>query len=155
MQWRRKIEKRIVGSGQPIEYWWGVGSFTVWTWSKALGVDRVTEGTSALFSRWAPETIQREEANRRREPTLKSPERAAKIAAAKRGKPMQRHVIQALIKANKGRKLSADQRRKMSEAHNRNGPPAALFADDGVLPATQARDLSLPIAVMRRLPPLS
>jgi hypothetical protein len=108
-------------SAQAIEYWWGVGSFTVWKWRKALGVDRLTEGTSALLSRWAPETIQSAEANRRREPTLKSSERRAKIAAARRGKPRPRHVIEALIKANRGRKLSADRRRKMSEAHKRRG----------------------------------
>lgn len=47
------------------EYWWGAHSDTVWRWRKALGVDRVTDGTSALLSRWAPETVQSAEANRR------------------------------------------------------------------------------------------
>ncbi len=51
-------------SAKAVAYWWGVGKFTVWKWRKALGVDRLTDGTSALFSRWAPETLQIVEANR-------------------------------------------------------------------------------------------
>jgi hypothetical protein len=47
------------------------------------------------------------------------PERAAKISAAKVGKPQPPHVIEALRKANKGRKLSAAHRRKLREAHRR------------------------------------
>jgi hypothetical protein len=108
-------------SAKAIEYWWGVGQFTVWKWRKALGVDRMTEGTSALMSRWAPETIQSEEAAKNLAGVQNSPERAAKIAATLRGKPRPKHVIKALIKANKGRKLSAKHRRKMSDAHKRNG----------------------------------
>jgi hypothetical protein len=136
-------------SAQAVEYWWGVGSDTVWKWRKALGVDRVTEGTTALLSRWAPETIQSAEANRRREPTLKSPERAAKIAAKLRGKPRPKHVIKALIKANKGRKLSGNHRRKMSEAHKRRGtiPPAMAgphwtSEEDALLGTMKDRDVA-------------
>jgi hypothetical protein len=44
-------------SSLAIEYWWGVGSDTVGRRRKALGVDRVTDGASALLSRWAPETF--------------------------------------------------------------------------------------------------
>ena len=101
--------------------------FTVWTWRKALGVGRKTEGTSALHSRWSPDTVQSEKANKEREPTLKSPERAAKIAAAKRGKPRPQYVIEARREATIGRKASKKARKKMSAAHKRRGtrPPAA------------------------------
>jgi len=53
--------------------------------------------------------------------------RRAKIAAARRGKPRPRHVIEAMRKANTGRKLTLEQGRKLSEAQKRRGakPPAA------------------------------
>jgi hypothetical protein len=108
-------------SAEAVEYWWGVGRDTVWKWRKALGVDRQTEGTEDLRRRWSPKTIQSAKSNRRRKPAQKSPERAAKIAASLRGRPRPAHVIEALVKANKGRKLSAEHRRKMSAAHKRNG----------------------------------
>jgi hypothetical protein len=50
---------------------------------------------------------------------LASPERAAKIAAAKRGKPRPRHVIEAMRRGRLGKPHSAETRRKMSEAHRR------------------------------------
>ena len=55
------------------------------------------------------------------------PERAAKIAAAKKGKPRPPHVIEAMRSANIGRKHTVETRRKMSEAHKRRGtmPPKA------------------------------
>jgi hypothetical protein len=51
----------------------------------------------------------------------------AKIAAARRGRPCPRHVVEAMRAANLGRPLSAETRRKMSEAHRRLGtrPPKA------------------------------
>jgi hypothetical protein len=73
-------------SVEAIKFWFGVGNDTVWRWRKALGVG-VTAGTSALLSRWAPETCQSDKANTEREPALRSQKRAEKIAAAKRGKP--------------------------------------------------------------------
>jgi hypothetical protein len=111
-------------------------------------VDRVTDGTSALLSRWAPETIQSDEANRRRDPTLKSPERAAKIAAAKRGKPRPPGVNEALRKVNVGKKASRATRRKMSEAHKRRGtrPPLAgepwTAEEDALLGTMKDRDVA-------------
>ena len=113
-------------SVEAVKCWFGVGGFTVWKRRMALGVDRINEGTSALHSRWSPETVQSDEANARRAPTLHSPERAAKIAAANRGKSRPAHVIEAVRWANLGRKASAATRQKMSEAHRRRGtqPPA-------------------------------
>jgi len=53
--------------------------------------------------------------------------RRAKIAAAKLGKPRPPEVIEALRRANLGKKLSAATRAKMSATHKRLGtwPPAA------------------------------
>ena len=81
-------------SALAVQYWWGISEDTVWRWRQALGVDRVNAGTSALLSRQAPETCQSANANERRMPTLKSPERAAKIAAARTGKLRPPHVIE-------------------------------------------------------------
>jgi hypothetical protein len=39
-------------SAKAVMYWFGVGSDTIWMWRTALGVERVTEGTSELMSRW-------------------------------------------------------------------------------------------------------
>jgi hypothetical protein len=71
----------------------------------------------------------------------RDPERRAKIAAARRGKPRPRHVIEAMRAANLGRPLSEETRRKMSEAHRRRGtrPPKAgrpwTAAEDTLLSA--------------------
>src|SRR6185369_15686988 len=67
----------------------------VWKWRKALSVEGENAGTRKLRSRWAPETVQSPRANRRRMPTLKSKERAAKIAAKLRGRKRPQHVIDA------------------------------------------------------------
>src|SRR5690242_4385913 len=77
------LAKAVRQESEPaVCYWFGVGDFTVWKWRKALGVDRMNEGTFALQSRWAPETVQGDKSNKRRARALKSPERGAKIAAA-------------------------------------------------------------------------
>jgi hypothetical protein len=57
---------------------------------------------------------------------MRSPDRGATIAAAGRGKPRTRSVIESIRKANTGKTASEATRRKMSEAHKRRGtiPPA-------------------------------
>ena len=57
----------------------------------------------------------------------RDPGRRRKIAAAKRGKPRPRHVIEAMRRANRGRKLSAEHLAKLSAAQRKRGtwPPAA------------------------------
>ena len=114
-------------SAVAVAYWFGVGKFTVWHWRKALGVDPSTPGTAALRSRWAPETCQSDDANAKRDPTLHSADRAAKIAASRRGKPRPQHVIEAMRRVNVGKKASKATRKKMSAAHKKRGtrPPAA------------------------------
>ena len=105
-------------------HWWGVGVTTVWKWRKVLGVESINEGTSALLSRWAPETVQSDEAARKLADVQGSPERAAKIAAAKHGKPRSETVKTVLWTANLGRKASSEQRRKISESHKARGTRA-------------------------------
>jgi hypothetical protein len=68
-------------SAQAIRYWFGVGENTVGKWRKALEVKRMTEGSSALMSRWAPETVQSENAHRKRMRTII----AAKRKRARKG----------------------------------------------------------------------
>jgi hypothetical protein len=134
-------------SEQAVAHWWGVGVWQVWRWRRVLGVPRVTDGTSRLYHEHALEpavAAGREKARAlSRDATLDAPRRA-KIAAAKRGKPRPRHVIEALAAANRDRPLSEAHRRKLSEAHRRRGtrPPKAGR------PWTAAED-----EVLRTLPP--
>jgi hypothetical protein len=98
-----------------IAYWWGVSTCTVWRWRAEIGVEQFTEGTRDLYRRWMPDKLD-EEAIRKQRESNRSPEANAKRAAALRGRPMPDHVRQALLKANKGRKVSAETRRRRSEA---------------------------------------
>jgi len=96
---------------------WRVTPQTVTRWRNQLGVEANTAGTREL----------RRDHGKRNFPKVKpklwskthDPERAAKIAAAKRGKPRPPEVIEAMRAANLGRKLSAKHRRKLSEAQKR------------------------------------
>jgi hypothetical protein len=136
-------------SAAAVAYWFGAGMFTVWKWRKALGVDRVNEGTSALFSRNAPDTVQSDKAIDNLVDALKSPERAAKIAASKRGKARPAHVHEALKAANVGRMPSDEARANMSAAQKRRGvrPPAAkgmawMADEDALLGAMPDTDVA-------------
>jgi hypothetical protein len=113
-------------AAQVVAHFWGVGMFTVWKWRKALGVGAVNEGPRHLkrenYADHVGATMRAAAA-----PTLRSPARRAKIAAARRGKPRPRHVVEAVRKAHLGTTLSPETRKKMSEAHKRRGtrPPKA------------------------------
>jgi hypothetical protein len=113
-------------SEQAVVPWWGVGVELVWKWRKALGVERVNDGTMRLKRAYAtkPWFI---EARAEAHAKARDPERCAKIAAAKRGKPRPAHVVQAVIDAHLGTRHSEETRRKMSESHRRRGtwPPKA------------------------------
>jgi len=107
-----------------IRHWWGVGANAVRRWRKALAVPYNNEGTTARRVAHG-----KGKANR---PALaamhakaQDPDRRAKIGASRRGKPRPPEVIEALRKANIGRPLSAEHRRKMSEVHKQRGirPP--------------------------------
>jgi hypothetical protein len=113
-------------SEQAVAHWWGVGLWSVWQWRKALGVGATTEGTSRLrrdhFAEpWADDTRKKALAK------AGDPERRAKIAAAKWGKPRPSHVGEAVAAAHRGTKHTEETRRKMSASHKRRGtrPPKA------------------------------
>jgi hypothetical protein len=133
-------------SAQAVGHWWGVRPLQVSKWRRPLGVGATTEGTSRLRSAYCEEpwfTAGRRKAQAK----AADPERRAKIAAARKGKPRPRHVIEAMAAARRGKPHSEETRRRMSEAHRRRGtwPPAAgrpwtLAEDEAVctLPAREA-----------------
>jgi hypothetical protein len=111
-------------ANQDVARLFGVTGQTVTKWRRALDVPPNNRGTLR----------RRVEAGKRNRRALvamhakaRDPVRRAKIAATKRGKPRPRSVIDALRRANLGRKLSAEQRAKTSAAHKRRGtrPPSA------------------------------
>ena len=113
-------------SAQAVAHWWGVDAQTVWAWRKALGVGATIEGTSKLRGAYAAEPWAAE-ARAKAQAKAGGAGRRAKIAAARRGKPRPRRVIEAMADARRGTHHSEDTRRRMSEAHKRRGtwPPAA------------------------------
>ncbi len=111
-------------SAQAVAYWWGVTPQTVTRWRKALDVGPTTEGTHQLRSDYALEpagTAARAKAHAK----AADPERRAKIAAARRGKPRPAHVGEAVATAHRGKNYRAGTRAKMSAAHRQRGtrPP--------------------------------
>ena len=91
-----------------------------------LGVELSNEGTRRLRVRYAHAPAAKRGLRKAHE-KARDPVRCAKIAAAKRGKPRPRHVIEAMRAGRLGKPQSAETRRKMSESHKRRGtiPPAA------------------------------
>src|SRR5262245_47938132 len=131
--------------------WWGVTPQTVWKWRKALGVGAATEGTSRLrrdhFAEpWAEAA--RAKAHAQSRDAEADAGRRAKIAAAKRGKPRPRHIIEAMAAGRRGKPHTAGARRKMSAAHRRRGtrPPRAsrpwTAAEDGMLRQLPAAEVA-------------
>lgn len=142
-------------------YWWGVTGQTVRQWLKTLGVSLSNAGTHKLRQRIGQlESVR--EGRRKAIARARDPDRRAKIAAARRGKPRPAHVIEALRQSNLGRKPSAEARRKMSESHRRRGtrPPKAgrpwsadedsLFQDLSATEVAQRTGRSLVAVYMRR-----
>ena len=112
-------------SPSAIRYWWGVGSDAVWKWRKALGVGE-TQGTTILRKLCAtPEKIAM--LNAAASAVADRPERRAKIAAARRGKPRPSHVAAMLRTLQTGKRPTEATRAKMSQAHKQRGtrPPKA------------------------------
>jgi hypothetical protein len=103
-----------------VAHWWGVTPLTVWTWRKALGVGAATPGTSRLRRAQALGPAGTA-ALAKAQAKAQDPGRRAKIAAARRGNPRPRHVIEAMRAATLGRKHTEQTRRRMSEAHRRRG----------------------------------
>lgn len=114
-------------AGVAVCHHWGITGQTVTKWRKAIGiVGQITRGTSACSS----EQLLGEKGQKMRAallPVLSSPERAAKISAAKRGVPRPPEVMERLRQSNLRRKPSAEARARMSAAQKARGawPPAA------------------------------
>jgi len=105
-----------------VMHWWGVKASAVNKWRQALGVPRWNEGDLRLKAENGKVNLAAIEGMHLK---ARDPGRRAKIAAAKRGKPRPPEVIEALRRANLGKKLSAATRAKMSAAHKARGtwPP--------------------------------
>jgi len=117
-------------SNQAVAYWWGVTPQTVTKWRKALGAKRSNPGSHRLWHNNAlsePVAAGREKANMRSRNGKLDAGRRAAIAAAKRGVPRPRHVVDGMRKRMLGVKLSAETRRKISRTHRTRGtrPPKA------------------------------
>lgn len=111
-----------------VRYWWGISGSTILKWRRALGVT-LTEGDRQLRKDYMTPKH-----NRRMTVAATAvaafPDRRAKIAASKRGKPRPLEVIVKLRRANLGKKQSVAVRNKMSQSHKARGthPPAAGIA---------------------------
>ena len=108
-----------------VAHHWGVTGQTVTKWRRRLGiVGTMTNGTLKLKERYG-ETDWFKAAQRKAWSRARDPERRAKIAAAKRGKPRPAKVRAALLKTHKGKSLPAVVRKKMSRTHRKRGtrPP--------------------------------
>ena len=89
-------------SAAAVAYWWGVSPQTVTLWRRALGVGPTTTGTSVLRG----SVLLGEQGQRMRQQARakdRDPDRLAKIAASKRGKPRPTHVVEAMRAGNTGR----------------------------------------------------
>ena len=82
---------------------------------------RATAGTSRLHRTYATSDPAIIEGRRKAHAKARDPERCRKIAEAKRGKPRPAHVREAIGRAQRGKTISEESRRKMSEAHRRRG----------------------------------
>jgi hypothetical protein len=138
-------------SATAIAYWWGVSICTVWRWRISLGVEQFTEGTRDLCRRWLPEKLD-EEALQNQKKALRSPECMAKRAASLRGKPMPAKVKRALLKANRGRKHSAEACRNMSEAQKRRPPHENAWVPDEIALLGTMRDSEIAKRTGRTIP---
>ena len=101
-------------SNQAVCHWWGITPQTVTKWRKALHVEPLNAGSRELFVRYGREErvldalpLARTAASR--------PEARRKLADSRRGKPRPKSVIEALRRANLGRKPS-ETRQRMSVA---------------------------------------
>jgi hypothetical protein len=101
-------------SAQAVGYHWGVSSATVAAWRKALGVGPVTEGTSRL-RRQALLDMLDDGGREKLLASLQSPERAAKIGAANRGRKQPREAVERRRQARLGHRHSDEARERMCQ----------------------------------------
>ena len=110
-------------SNQAVCHWWGITPQTVTKWRRALGVGRMTAGSTRLRRDYFLEPWARR-AQAKAHAKTRDPVRRAKISAARRGKPRPAHVVEGMRRRMLGTKLSDETRQKMSAAR-RSRPPAA------------------------------
>jgi len=119
----RDLEKAVRReSDSAVAHWWGVTAQTVTVWRKALGVARSNEGSEQLWREnfdqpWGKKA--RAKAIAKIRDPKRDADRREKIAAARRGTKLPRHVVEALRAGRLGKPHSAEIRRKISEAHRR------------------------------------
>ena len=105
-------------SNRAICHWWGVTGQTVSQWRKALGIGRSNPGTSRLHAAHYRDHVG-DAMHKALLPALRSPERRAKISAAKFGKP--RPDLSERNRSRRGTKLSPEARQRMKEAWQQHG----------------------------------
>lgn len=113
-------------ANQAVAHWWGVTGQTITKWRRALGVPAVNDGQRELLRANFDEPWGHR-ARRLAWAKARDPERCAKIAAARKGKPRPKSAMEPARLANIGRVPSAATRAKMSASQKKRGawPPAA------------------------------
>jgi hypothetical protein len=126
-------------------HWWGITPQTVTKWRKALAVPQANEGT-LRYKRAAGKSPERRHVPAAMHKTLQDPGRAAKIAAAKRGKPRPPETAAKLRVAFKGRRHTPETLAKMSAKRKCVRPPAAGVpwseAENALLRTLPAREVA-------------
>jgi hypothetical protein len=113
-------------SAQAVAHQWGVSDVTVSKWRRLLDVPQNNQGTLRLRREYAKEPGVKD-GLRKAQARAQAPERRRKIAEARKDKPRPPGLMKTMHEANRGRKASAQTRRKQSEAHKSRGtwPPSA------------------------------
>jgi hypothetical protein len=97
-------------------YCWAITPQTVSKWRKTLGVGPLTPATRRRlrdnYFHDGHDAVMQERSRER----MRDPEVLARWGAARRGKPLPRHVTEAAAAARRGTHHSAEARRRMSEA---------------------------------------
>jgi len=96
-----------------VVHWWGVSANTVRIWRRALGVPRMTEGTTNLHREAIPDRFNEETQEKARK-AVQTPETRAKMSASRKGKPQHPNTREGALQASK-RPKSEEWKAKMSE----------------------------------------
>jgi hypothetical protein len=106
---------------QAVAHHWGVTPQTVTKWRGRLGIQgSPVEGTTRLRKRYAAEPWA-EQARLKAWSKAQDPERRARIAAAKRGKPRSPDVVAAMRERMRGKRPTEAARERMRQAALRAG----------------------------------
>lgn len=96
-----------------VAHWWGVSPTTVWAWRKALGVGRVTEGTSALVTENPGDWRETEECREVLRRNAQDEDNRRQQSEDRAGKPAHPNTKKALLRAAK-RKWAEERKRQRS-----------------------------------------